>query len=408
MRGRGCGRKGYERLPLSTYARVLVACLSLTTFACQSKPTGLLDGGICAFQVPRPIELTAGSNHTCALLTCGGGVQCWGDNGFGQLGTGTTHVEYEPVRVIGLPADIQMLSAGGNHTCALSDGHVLCWGDNEFGELGNGSFENTSTPVAVIGIGAEVETVTAGVNHTCATTVDGGALCWGDNAYGELGNGSDGGSATPVRVSGISDIDQLVAGDAMSCAITSAGSVFCWGRNDSGQLGNNSTLGSSTPVQVAGLPWPAEFVTLGQAHVCALLGLTMYCWGNNEYGQLGDGSTLDRLTPVLPLRIVPYSTTVITAGGNHTCAAEEGGSCLCWGEGDHGELGDDSFDSTSSPVFVDMGGGVTVLVAGVSHTCALQEKGILPACWGAANDGQLGDNYGQPSDFPVPVDGWAQ
>ncbi len=135
-------------------------------------------------------QLAAGNNHTCALRA-DGVVRCWGDNSTGQLGTGDTTSSLTPVTVTGLPADIVSIAAGDNQTCALtSGGGVKCWGNNADGQVGDGTTIQRNAPVDVVGLGSGVTTIGAGDNHTCAGLAAGGIKCWGWASSGQLGNGT--------------------------------------------------------------------------------------------------------------------------------------------------------------------------------------------------------------------------
>ncbi len=225
--------------------------------------------------------VAAGGYYACALLSSGG-IKCWGENEAGQLGNGTSISHSTPVGVSGISnaaAITASFSAGETHVCALLPGGAIeCWGDGGAGELGNGTvgteecgreldFDQTCslTPVSV----NELTTgtvVSAGTFASCAVISSGRIGCWGDNAVGQLGNGTTEGpetcgepvnrfacSVAPVDVSGITTATNVSAGGFFTCALLSGGGIDCWGENEDGQLGNGTTTNSSTPVAVKGI-----------------------------------------------------------------------------------------------------------------------------------------------------------
>jgi len=246
------------------------------------------------------LALEAGLYHTCAVRS-GGAVWCWGDNDYRQVSQ-TAGDQPTPVLVSGLgPA--QAVAAGEHHTCALlADGAVWCWGRNDFRQMGNAfTVAVQATPAAVAGL-AGVTRIAAGNGHTCALLGDGTVRCWGRNDQGQLGNGTTVQStSTPVAVSGLTGAASLSGGAFFTCAALLDGTVRCWGDNGYGQLGNGSTTDSSSPVSVQGLS-AVTALGLGDSHACAVLAGMIWCWGYNEEGETGDGTTgNNRLTPVQTL-----------------------------------------------------------------------------------------------------------
>ena len=358
----------------------------------------------------------AGGRYTC-ILHSGGTVECWGANSDGQLGNGTKSDSSTPVTVNGITNATAISAAGsggvvaGAHTCVLlSGGTVECWGDNSWGQLGNGTKSNSATPVAVSGI-TNARAVSVGWNHTCALLSNGTVKCWGSNSSGQLGNGTKSDSATPVAVSGITNASAVSAGWNYTCVLLSSGTVECWGDNYGGDLGNGTTTDSLTPVQVSGIT-SATAISTSDAHTCALLSSGMVeCWGRNSDGELGNGTTTTippyGITTPVQVSGITNATAIGTGGameGEHTCALLSDGTVECWGYNAWGQLGNGTTDSSSSPVQVSGITNVRAIGVGSRHTCALLSDGTVE-CWGDNSSGQLGNGTTVKSTTPVSVVG---
>ncbi len=346
-------------------------------------------------------SIAAADEHTCSLTT-GGGAICWGDNADGQVGDGTEFSYRPPVGVAGLASGVEAIAANGGHSCALlSSGGVSCWGGNRSGQLGDGSTSKRRVPVAVVGLSEPATAIAAGAGHTCALLQSGGVACWGRNMAGQLGNGTNVDQKTPVAVIGLAGgVSRVTAGANYTCALLQNGSVQCWGDNANGQLGDGSTVAQNMPVNVSGLAGAATGISAGSDHACAVLtDGTVQCWGDNARGQLGDGSREDRLNPVF-VRDLRDTIATVAAGHFHTCALASDGDIHCWGTNNRGQLGNDTLDSSRTPVRV-MGapGDATTLAAGLDHACALFKTGML-YCWGSNRARQLGQ--GAPGVASVP------
>lgn len=365
-----------------------------------------------------PVDVTALSSgvnaivadgyHTCAL-TSGGGVKCWGWNAYGQLGNATTIDRYTPVDVTGLLSNVTAIATGDYHTCALTiGGGVKCWGYNYFGQLGDGANANQTTPINVTGLSSGVTAITAGGLHTCALTNGEGVKCWGANEAGQLGNGTDASQTTPIDVTGLSSgVTAITAGGSHTCALTNGGDVKCWGANEAGQLGHGTTTSQTTPIDVAELSFEVTAITAGAYHTCILTNEgSVKCWGDNYFGQLGNGTTVGQYTPV-DVTGLSSSVIAITAGEYHTCALISGGSVKCWGYNGDGQLGDGTATDQTTPVGVTgLSSGVTAITASWGHTCALTSEGGVK-CWGNNGGGQLGDGTTTSQAVPVEVNGLA-
>ena len=352
--------------------------------------------------------LTAGAFHTCAL-TGAGGVLCWGRNKLGQLGDGTQTGRSMPTPVMGLTSGIADVTPGDGHTCALTaGGGVLCWGFNGTGQLGDGTTTDRLVPTTVWGLASGTAQVSAGGSHTCALTTGGGVVCWGWNYSGQIGDGTDSTRMTPTAVSGLANgVAVVAAGGSHTCALTTGGGVMCWGANANGQLGDGTTTSRRlTPTAVSGLTSGITAIAAGGAHTCALAADgSVLCWGSNLLGQLGDGTTTDRTTPT-PVSGLASGVVSIAVRGPHTCALTAEGSVLCWGFNAEGQLGDGTSTDRLVPTVVPgLVSGTTAVTVGNRHTCALNAAGRV-VCWGDDEEGQLGLGTRILATAPIGVYGF--
>ncbi len=349
--------------------------------------------------------ITAGNNHTCAMTT--GRVICWGLNDSGQLGNNSINDSAIPVQVQGLVSGVTAISSGGDHSCAIVNGALKCWGSNSNGQLGNNSITNSRLPVQVNGLTSGVTHVSAGFAHTCAI-VNGSAVCWGKSHRSQLGNDSLTDRYTPVQVTGlISGVTNIEAGYYSTCAVVN-GSAKCWGTNTSGVLGDSSTTLRSSPVQVTGLTSGVDKLSTGGSltsyHSCAISTIasqsSLMCWGANSFGQIGNGVITNQTSPVQVTGLTS-GVTDVSVGVSHTCAIVNG-AVKCWGENTNGKLGNGTLTSVRVPTQVpDILSGATSLALGAAHSCAIVDGQVV--CWGSNQYGQLGTGTSMRSAIPVEI-----
>lgn len=340
------------------------------------------------------LDADAGNWHTCAVHRSGQ-VSCWGWNADGQLGNGASEVlSPTPVRVDGI-SDAVAVALGSEHSCALhATGEISCWGDNFFGELGTGTAgpdERSLTPQKVVGISDAVAVDTT-IEHSCAVHETGTISCWGANSNGQLGNNSSESVSVPQQVIGIDDAVDVSVGAGFSCAVRQDGTVFCWGSNTLGALGNgeqdpfdpdSSFWGSMSPLQVLGISDVVD-ISSGRWFTCALTeGGDAYCWGSNLYGELGAGIVSSTESAPVQVAGIDEAVAVISAP-THSCVVHATGKVTCWGDYWRGDLGDVKAAETSEvrPVQIVGLDDAVAVNADEGLSCALQESGTV-VCWGA-------------------------
>jgi alpha-tubulin suppressor-like RCC1 family protein/serine/threonine protein kinase len=292
--------------------------------------------------------------------------------------------------------------AGGLHSCLLDgSGGLTCWGGNASGQLGDGSGGRSAKPVRVSAL-EPLARVAAGVSHSCAVATTGSAWCWGANTAGQLGDGTRAQRNEPVRVRTDVRLTAVAAGARHSCAITAAGAALCWGDNAAGQLGSGSRDPQIEPGPVSG---GHRFGSLaaGWEHTCGLgTDGRAFCWGRNSSGELGDGTTTDRIQPVAAAPDQRFSA--LAAGNGFTCGLRTDGVVLCWGQNANGQLGRGTTRSSAEPLPVAGDQTFTTLAAGGVHACGLSRDGTV-FCWGRNNYGQVGDGTFEDRTSPAAVAG---
>ncbi len=351
-----------------------------------------------AAQTPlRFSAVSAGSQHSCALTT-DGRAWCWGDNNFGQLGTGDSISSSAPMPVVG-GHTFTAISAGSGHTCGLTrEGKAWCWGVNRSGNLGDFSNVNALLPVPVVG-NLTFTTIDAGVSVSCGLSPAGAAFCWGAGGAGRLGDGSQADRNVPGPVSGGLAFQSLTLGNA-TCGLTRNGAAHCWGFNANGAIGDSTTQNRFTPVAVkTALTFAA--LSAGGSQTCAVTAAgDPYCWGGAPRAVSGGPKFMS-----------------VGASSFHACGLTATGAAFCWGSNRLGRLGDGKQPSDTSlipdltspdtsgrtPVPV-LGGLVfsSLSLGGESHTCGVTRQSQV-YCWGRNHRGQLGDGTTVDRNRPVAV-----
>ncbi|WP_188113581.1 Calx-beta domain-containing protein [Nocardioides humilatus] len=334
------------------------------------------------------VDLTAGGNYTCAIFESGLG-RCWGGGGAGQLGTGSTGSVSHPVAIAGNHF-FTGISASYTTTCGTTATQLYCWGNNESGQLGQGDLIERDEPT-LVNISGTPASVSVGAGTVCATNTAKDLFCWGSNSHGQVGIGTTGSDrTTPLQVSSLTDVEAVTNGAAHTCAISSAAvgaGTYCWGAGSDGRLGRNSTTPSNIPVLISGLGVADRVISADGNHTCVTDAAYLRCWGDNQYGQLGNGTTTDSL---VPFQVPGYTAEVptITTGYDHTCVQFQSGAVDCWGQNDRGQLGNGTTTNSSTGVH------------------ALQGPDVLTNVVITPDDHALNVAWDFPDEDGVPITGY--
>lgn len=360
-------------------------------------------------------SIDVGRDATCGI-TVDGRAHCWGGNYWGQLGQGsrrrvTLTLAPVPVRTT---RRFERVAAGGSHTCARTPEHrIFCWGANAVGYVGNG----TQSPPVVLPAGvessAEFTGVWTGAAHSCALDVNGTRYCWGSNIAGQLGIGVVGVEEyRTVPTTGADSIifAQLALGQYHSCGLAREGSAYCWGTNESAEIGAGPGGPKFVPVPVPVAGGHRYHAISAGGHTCAIaLEGATYCWGINHAGQLGVEGIPGSFVPV---RVEHDPGFVqISVGMATSCGLTAAGKAYCWGSNRHGKLGTEvamdqcggevSYPCSSRPLPVSGGLTFSQISVGGHVVCGITTDRAL-YCWGSNKFGQLGTGS-LVENSPVPV-----
>jgi len=385
--------------------------------------TATFNATIQAAPVGRVTQVVAGLNHSCALV--GGGVKCWGDNSYGELGNNSLVSSMTPVTPLGLGSGVSAIGAGVNFTCALlASGNVECWGYNNTGQLGltnplSSCASSTGAaglycqlvPKPVSNLGGGITQIAVGGLSTCALS-GGSVFCWGQGSFGEMGNNLTANEYAAVQVkdptgtttlSGVTDIG---ASSYTMCAVVGGGAAYCWGYAYQGALGNGASSGSyKLPIQPTGLAAGVSKIRGGYSYNCALMTSgQVLCWG--IAGTIGNSSGNKQTTPTQPTGLGAGSVSDIGTSYNTTCVilSGGGGNVECWGVNTYGEVGNGTTTALNSPSATILSGVGSLTSGSASYTiCALLNSGNVQ-CWGENNYGGLGNSSISDMLSPVSID----
>ncbi len=347
------------------------------------------------------LKIATSDTHTCAIKT-DGTLWCWGDNSQSQLGDGGTAEGTTPKQIASSQLWLS-ISLGNNYSCGIKDDSTLwCWGSSSspLGQTSLGHTTPSQVDTAEDWLAHQTkDTLATSDTHACAIKTDDTLWCWGDNSFGQLGNGTTIASIVPIKV-GEDTWDTISVANEYSCGFKKNDNLtlWCWGNNANFMLGHDSSDNTQPSAVDVNFGWQA--ISTGNTHACAIRSSdeTLWCWGSNSDGQIGHDPTIVTEPSTVPRQVEAGTKWVnVSVSGNHTCATKKEldvnnnvtPTLWCWGKNDSGQLGIGSLTSGFEPTKILYASWETIS-AGTNHSCAVKDDGTL-WCWGNNDKSQLGD-----------------
>ena len=327
----------------------------------------------------------------CGSTPSDGGGGGGGDDGGGGGGGGSG------------PVTVSSVAPGEFHGLALTpDGNVLAWGNNNFGQLGDGSTENGRYPVELAGLSG-ITALAAGRGHSLALDSTGQVHAWGNGEAGQLGF-TAATSAVPTEVTIAATIVDIAAAHNTSYALDDAGNVWAWGGNSDYNLGDGSLTDRTMPAIITGLsgvesiavgPYTAFTITESEG---------VWAWGKGQPGALATGTNDDQPTPARIAELDPFDIVQVSVGSSFGLALVQGGTVVAWGTNQQGQAGSPPNNPVTQRTVKQVAGinGATQVEAGASTSGAIVGGKVVT--WGSNLEGAMGagpdlERTGTPTDI---------
>jgi alpha-tubulin suppressor-like RCC1 family protein len=395
------GTKVTYTAPATTFGKVVRIIASSLQDSSKSKSIFLSVNPIKA-------SIAAGGGHSLALKA-DGTLLSWGNDSSGQLGdSGSNTTQPLPVTIANASSIVSIAGGGGSSLALKADGTLLSWGNDSFGQLGDGGSNTAkSVPVPVFGA-TNIVAIAAGESHLLALKADGTMLSWGSNVNKQLGLGDSslsGNQSAPVPVLNAANIVAMAGGRGHSLALQADGRLLSWGLDSDGQLGDGGTNSDkAAPTFVPNVNNIIAIAAGGKFSLALKADGTLLSWGNDQFGQLGDSAELTNKTA--PVAVAGVTNVIaIAVGSEYALALKADGTLLSWGSDQFGQLGNADSKAENQPTFlpVQLAANIVAISAGDFHSLALKADGTLLS-WGNSTFGQLGiDLTTNNPDIPSPV-----